>query len=192
VSPEIPALADRAVTGWVTGWPVIPPGFPAPGADSVARRYLSSLIDGSVTPPACLGALLLPIPATTIWSYGRLRVHICLDDILTLTPGVIFGGYVTCLVDHFASLVMLTVLPDDARVLTATTETAFHAPLFPGDVAIEASVTKVSARRALAEVTFQQGQGIASRGVAEQIIKRDVAANAPPGPGAARQPARKL
>ena len=173
MSRSVPTLAGQKLA--------TPPGFPERGQDSAARRYLTSLIDGTEPLPRCLGALFLPVPSTSTWCYGRISAQLFLDDLLTLTPGVIFGGYITCLVDHFASLVMLTVVPDNALVLTAATDTAFHAPLTPGGVTVEAVVTKLSARRALAEVAFDQGQGIGSRGIAEQIIKREAPSARTPG-----------
>jgi acyl-coenzyme A thioesterase PaaI-like protein len=151
---------------------VVPPGFPGPGEDSAARRYLTSLIDRTAAPPQCLELLMLPVPADTTWDCGRISARLPIDDVLTLTPGVVFGGYVMCLVDHFASLVMLTVVPDGALVLTAAVDTALLAPLAPGAASVEARVTKLSARRALAEVTIRQGGSVTSRSVAEQIIKR--------------------
>ncbi len=154
----------------------VPSGFPGPGEDSAARRYLTSLIDGSTAPPHCLGLLMLPVPAGTTWSCGRISARMPVDDVLTLTPGVVFGGNVMCLADHFASLVMLTVLPDGARVLTAAVDTALLAPLAPGEASVEASVTRLWARRALAEVTIRQRGNVTSRSVAEQIIKRPVPA----------------
>ena len=151
------------------------PGFPGPGDDTGPRRYLASLIDGTAPPTPCLDLLGLAIPPTTTWAHGSVLLELRLGPELTLTPGVIFGGYVTCLVDHLASLVMMTVLPDDTFVLTAQISADFVGPLVPGVVRIEAAVTRLSTRLALVEITFTQNGKVTTRARAEQVVRRGVA-----------------
>ena len=148
------------------------PGFPGPHDDTGPRRYLASLIDGTAPPTACLDLLGLVIPPTTTWAHGAVALEMHLGPELTLTPGVIFGGYVTCLVDHLASLVLMTVLPDDTFVLTAEIGADFVGPLVPGAVLIEAAVTRLAKRLALVEITFTQNGRVTTRARAEQVIRR--------------------
>ncbi|MER5733961.1 PaaI family thioesterase [Streptomyces sp. NPDC002138] len=134
------------------------------------RRLLAGLADGSVPNPAAAGTLSLP-PATS-WSPGRIRCETRFDASLTLTPGVVFGGWIACLVDHFAGLVMLSALPDGSRFLTAGLGVTYHAPLYPGPVTVDTELTTCTPRLAVARVTFHQGGRLVSTGTVEQIIHR--------------------
>jgi len=153
----------------------VPPGFPGPGDDTGPRRYLNTLIDGTAPPTPCLERLGLVIPPTTAWGHGRVGLEMDLPADLTLTPGVIFGGYLTCLVDHLASLVMMTVLPDGTFVLTASLSTVFSGPVLPGPVRIEAEVVELGRRLATVEITFSQGGRVTTRAKAEQVVRRSAA-----------------
>lgn len=150
------------------------PGFPEPGDDTGPRRHLAALIDGTAPPTPCLERLGLVIPPATKWSHGSVVLDMELGVELTLTPGVIFGGYITCLIDHLASLVMMTVLPDDTFVLTAGLGAEFLGPVVPGTVRIEAEVTKLATRLATVETTFVQDGRVTTRGTAEQVVKRGI------------------
>lgn len=151
-------------------------GLAAPDADTGGRRMLTGLADGSVPAPPAAHTLALP-PATS-WSPGRITCETRFDESLTLTPGVVFGGWIACLVDHFAGLVMLSAIPDGSGFLTAGLSVDYHAPLVPGPVSIETGLTSCSTRRAVAEVRFVQGGRPACTGTVEQIIRRTGSAHA--------------
>jgi uncharacterized protein (TIGR00369 family) len=153
----------------------VPSGFPQPEDDTGPRRYLTTLIDGTAAPTPCLERLGLVIPPTTAWGHGRVGLEMDLPADLTLTPGVIFGGYLTCLVDHLASLVMMTVLPDGTFVLTASLSTDFAGPVIPGPVRIEAEVVELGRRLATVEIVFSQAGRVTTRAKAEQVIRRSPA-----------------
>ncbi|WP_406514916.1 PaaI family thioesterase [Streptomyces sp. NBC_00873] len=151
-------------------------GLAAPDADTSGRRTLSGLADGTVPDPPAAHTLALP-PATS-WLPGLITCETEFDEALTLTPGVVFGGWIACLVDHFAGLVMLSAIPDGSGFLTAGLSVEYHAPLVPGPVTIETVLTSCSTRRAVAEVRFAQGGRLACTGTVEQIIHRRGSSNA--------------
>ncbi|MEU9593407.1 PaaI family thioesterase [Streptomyces sp. NPDC048219] len=145
-------------------------GLAPDGADTSGRRMLVGLADGTVPDPPAARTLALP-PATS-WLPGLVVCETSFDEELTLTPGVVFGGWIACLVDHFAGLVMLSAIPDGTGFLTAGLSVDYHAPLLPGPVRIETVLTSCSTRRAVAEVRFEQAGTRACTGTVEQIIHR--------------------
>jgi acyl-coenzyme A thioesterase PaaI-like protein len=70
---------------------------------------------------------------------------------------------------------MLSVLPDDAGFLTAGVEVSFHAPLVPGKVFIQATLTDLADRHAVVEVQFKQRDRVCVKAQAKQIILRGYA-----------------
>jgi acyl-coenzyme A thioesterase PaaI-like protein len=95
-----------------------------------------------------------------------------LTDAVTLAAGTVFGGYIGCLVDHFAGLAMMTVMADDVGFLTAGIELRFHRRLVPGRCDIEAAVVRMGSRRAVVEVRFVQHHELTSTAEVEQVIGR--------------------
>lgn len=139
-------------------------------AGTGGRRLLAELAGG--TPDDAPAARTLRLPPATSWSPGLVVCETRLGEEITLTPGVVFGGWIACLSDHFAGLVMLSALPDGYGFLTAGLTTTYHAPLVPGPVRIETELTTCTTRLAVAEVCFEQHGRPASRSVVEQIIHR--------------------
>ncbi|MFE2105219.1 PaaI family thioesterase [Kitasatospora sp. NPDC059463] len=145
-------------------------GLAPPGHDTRGRRLLAGLLDGTADDPPC--ARLLDLPRATGWSPGRITSATVFPDDLTLTPGVVFGGWIACLADHFAGLAMLSALPDGSTFLTAALSVDYRAPLLPGPADVEAEVTSCSTRHALVEIGFSQAGRIAATATVEQIIGR--------------------
>jgi acyl-coenzyme A thioesterase PaaI-like protein len=150
--------------------PSVPAGYPAPGEPTVSRAYLDGLVAGTVTTPAVVRRLLLPPP--TAWAYGSLTAAFCPDEEVTLSVGIVFGGYIGCLVDHFAGLAMMTVLPDALTFLTAEIALGFRAPLRPGPTDVTATVSGLSRRQATVEVVLSQDGSPTSRATVEQVMVR--------------------
>jgi acyl-coenzyme A thioesterase PaaI-like protein len=151
-------------------------GLAPAGADTRGRRVLAGLADGTVADPPAAHTLALP-PATS-WLPGLITCETTFPEKLTLTPGVVFGGWIACLVDHFAGLVMLSAIPDGSGFLTAGLSVEYHAPLVPGPVGIETELISCATRRAVAEVRFVQRGTRACTGTVEQIIHRTAPAAA--------------
>ncbi|MFI6898669.1 PaaI family thioesterase [Streptomyces sp. NPDC050256] len=151
-------------------------GLAPDGVDTGGRRVLTGLADGSRTAPPAARTLALP-PATS-WRPGLVVCETSFDEALTLTPGVVFGGWIACLADHFAGLVMLSAIPDGTGFLTAGLSVDYHAPLLPGPVRIETELTSCSTRRAVAEIRFVQHSTRTCTGTVEQIIHRTAPAAA--------------
>jgi fatty-acyl-CoA synthase len=160
----------------------LPAGFPLPDERNAYRILLDKIVAGTAPDPPVIRTLEPPRPTT--WSPGKLTVETTLTDDHTWASGIIFGGYLACLLDLYGGLVLLTVLPDTAAVLTATLDIAFTAPTKSGPVRIDATVTKVSESRALTEVTITQHGQVTSRGRATQVITQTSArALSPAGVG---------
>jgi uncharacterized protein (TIGR00369 family) len=152
----------------------LPEGFPAPGERSGYRVLLDKIVKGTAPDPPVVRTLEPPRP--TGWSPGVLTVEATLSEDHTWSSGIIFGGYLALLLDLYGGLVLYTVLPDTAAVLTAALDITFLAPTTPGPVRIDAMVTKISRDRALAEITITQHGRVTSRGQATQVITRQAAA----------------
>jgi len=144
--------------------------FPPANERTRYRAMLDAIIDGTAANPPYVRRLALPRP--TSWSHGRLEADILIGADVTWSSGAVFGGYITCLIDLYAGLAMLTVLPDRARFLTGHLAVSFRLPLRPGPASVEATVTELAAHKAAAEVLIRQAGRITSTGMATQIISR--------------------
>ncbi|GGW80439.1 hypothetical protein GCM10010503_67300 [Streptomyces lucensis JCM 4490] len=151
-------------------------GLAPAGAHTSGRGMLAGLADGTVPDPPA--AHTLALPHATSWLPGLVTCETTFGEELTLTPGVVFGGWIACLVDHFAGLVMLSALPDGSGFLTANLSVDYHAPLVPGPVRVETELISCSTRRAVAEVRFVQDGTRACTATVEQVIHRTVPAAA--------------
>ncbi len=154
-----------------------PDGFPEADQLTGYRALLNLIVAGEAPPPAYVRRLALPRPTT--WLPGWVESATTVGDEVTWTAGAVFGGYLACVADQFAGLAMFTVLPDAARFLTATAETAFHRPVRPGQLTIEATVVDLSGRNAVVEVLMYQDGHTAAASRATQTIWRDDAGAAP-------------
>jgi uncharacterized protein (TIGR00369 family) len=146
----------------------LPQGFPTVSSPTNNRRILDAIITGLAPPPPCVPRFLLPRPQS--WSYGALHGTAFPTSSETWSPGVVFGGYLACLVDQFAGLVMLSVLPDGATFLTASLKIDVHRPMRPGETTIAAEVIRLSSRDAVIEVTLSQRDRIVSLATIRQVI----------------------
>lgn len=104
----------------------LPAGFPLPGERNSYRILLDKIVAGTAPDPPVIRTLEPPRPTT--WSPGALTVEATLSDDHTWVSGIVFGGYLALLLDLYGGLVLLTVLPDTAAVLTATLDITFTAP----------------------------------------------------------------
>lgn len=158
----------------------LPVGFPLPDERTGYRIMLDKIVAGAAPDPPVIRKLEPPRP--TAWSPGALTVETALSDDHTWSSGIIFGGYLACLLDLYGGLVLLTVLPDTAAVLTAALDITFTAPTTPGPVRIDAAVTKVASdSRALTEVTITQHGRVTSHGRATQVITQAARVLSPAG-----------
>ncbi len=143
--------------------------YPAAGDSTACRRLLDEMVAGNV--PIPLGASRLGLPPPASWSPGQIVALTDLDREMTLPSGIVFGGYIACLVDHFAGLAMLTVLPDGASFVTATLEVRYQAPLRQGRVRVQAAAERCGSRQVIVSVAFSQDGRTASQGRVEQIVR---------------------
>jgi acyl-coenzyme A thioesterase PaaI-like protein len=150
--------------------PALPAGFPLPDERNGYRTLLDMIVGGTAPDPPVIRKLEPPRPSQ--WSPGSLTVFTTFEDDHTWTSGVIFGGYIACLLDLYGGLVMLTVLPDTASFLTAHLDVSFRKPTTPELARIDARVVEISARHALTEVTVSQDGDVTSRGLTTQAISR--------------------
>lgn len=151
------------------GLDAAPPGFPGPQARTGYRRLLDDIVSGAMPPPPCAARFALPRPSA--WSYAVLHGTASTTEAETWAPGVVFGGYTACLVDQFAGLVMLTVLPDGASFLTAGFRLDLDRPMRPGEATITARVLRLAARQATVSVEVGQGGRVTSRATVTQALR---------------------
>jgi fatty-acyl-CoA synthase len=147
-----------------------PAGFPDETAGTEQRALLDAIIGATIPDPPCVDRLALPRPER--WSPGHVSALIEAGPELTWGAGVVFGGYLTCVIDLFAGFAAMTVLPDGFRFLTADLETTFHVPVAPGPIAVEASVDELSARRAVVSVRLRQNDRVAVSARTTQLLIR--------------------
>lgn len=98
------------------------------------------------------------------WSFGRLAMSWEIggpgDDGMLLHQGFMFGGHVASVADHVASLVTMTVLPNDGdRFRTSRLETAFFRPVKAPSMSVEARVVNVSRRLIHVEADVRNPEG---------------------------------
>ena len=147
---------------------VVPQGFPDVSSPTNNRRILDAIITGLAPPPPCVPRFSLPRPKS--WSYGTLFGTAHPTSAETWCPGVVFGGYLACLVDQYAGLVMLSILPDGASFLTASTKIDAQRPMRPGAATISAEIVRVTQRDATVEVTVSQQDKTVSLATIRQVI----------------------
>jgi len=160
----------------------VPPDYPDPAACTGNRRLLAAIVSGAAPPPPCVTRFALPRPG--VWSHGTISGTVRPTETETWAPGVVFGGYLACLVDQFAGLVMLSVLPDGATFLTAGMSLDLHAPMRPDEATISARVVRLAVREATVEVVLDQSGRAVCRATVWQVVRRPAARRAGPGGGA--------
>jgi uncharacterized protein (TIGR00369 family) len=148
----------------------LPAGFPRPDEPNGYRMLLDMIIKSTAPDPPVIRTLKPPRPGE--WSPGALTVHATLSEDHTWSSGIIFGGYLACLLDLYGGLVLLTILPDTATFLTANLEVSFLKPTTCGPARIDAKVLEISSRHALTEVLVTQDGQLTSRGLATQAISQ--------------------
>jgi len=168
-----------------TGTPrlAVPHDFPDPAAPTGNRRLLEAIVSGAAPPPPCVPRFALPRPGG--WSHGTLTGTARPTETETWAPGVVFGGYLACLVDQFAGLVMLSVLPDGATFLTAGMTIDLHAPMRPDEATVNARVVRLAVREATVEIVLGQSGRTVCRATVRQVVRRSAARRADPDGGAA-------
>jgi fatty-acyl-CoA synthase len=147
-----------------------PAGFPDETAATEQRTLLDAIVAGTIPDPPCVARLALPRPDR--WAPGAVYALIEAGPELTWGAGVVFGGYLACILDLFAGFAAMTVLPDGFAFLTADLDTAFEVPVAPGPIEVEASVDDVSARRAVVSVRLRQQGRVAVSARATQLLIR--------------------
>ena len=148
----------------------VPQGFPDITGPTNNRRVLDAIVDGLAPLPPSTPGVILPRPQT--WSYASLSGAAQPPAGQTWTPGLAFGGYLTCLIDEYAGLVMLSVLPDSATFLTAGLAIDLHGPMRAGELAVAADVIRLTGRDATVEVTLAQHDRIVSLATVRHVIRR--------------------
>jgi uncharacterized protein (TIGR00369 family) len=79
------------------------------------------------------------------WEEGAIEMHWEIKDKFVMPDGVVFGGHIAAVADHFVGLATMTVLQsDEERFRTSRLETNFFRPLTPPYASISARVTNVS------------------------------------------------
>jgi acyl-coenzyme A thioesterase PaaI-like protein len=161
---------------------------PAPRAPSTTRyqRRLDSIRDGTTSDRPFVTKFALP-PCTE-WSYGLIISEFTPHPEALVEANVVFGGYIACLVDHFAGLAMYSIAQsDDEPFRTTELSVSFIRPLRLEHTRVEARVTTQADGYAKCEVRLLQADVVVSTGVARQVLRKS---NKMSRPGAVAPAAR--
>jgi acyl-coenzyme A thioesterase PaaI-like protein len=159
------------VDSTVLGLGVKPPaGFPGVGHETARRALLDSIVAGTAQAPPCIDKLRLP--GCDQWGPGWVAADFSCSEEFAVRENMIFGGYTAALVDQYAGLVMLTLMPDDRDFLTGELSLEFLAPLVPGPARVEAEATQLTHRHASVAVRVLQNGTVCCRGAATQIMRK--------------------
>lgn len=146
---------------------------PAPRAPAATRyqRRLDSIQDGtSIDRPF---VTRFALPPCTEWSYGQVISEFTPQPDALVEADVVFGGYIACLVDHFAGLAMYSIAQSDNEPFrTSELSVSFIRPLRRQQTRVEARVTTQADGYAICEVLLLQADVIVSKGVARQVLRR--------------------
>jgi acyl-coenzyme A thioesterase PaaI-like protein len=156
---------------------------PAPLAPGTTRyqRRLDSLCAGTNSDRPFVTRFALP-PCTE-WSYGLVVCEFTPPPDTLVEADVIFGGYIACLVDHFAGLAMYSIAQSDNEPFRTTElSVSFIRPLRLERTRVEARVTTQADGYAICEVRLLQADIEVSRGMARQVLRKS---NKTSRPGAA-------
>ncbi|MFI0980765.1 PaaI family thioesterase [Streptomyces sp. NPDC021093] len=147
-----------------------PEGFPEAGGKTARRALLDLIVAGTAPAPPCIDRLRLP--NCDRWGPGWVTVDFVCTAEFAVRENTIFGGYIAALIDQYAGLVMLTLMPDDRDFLTGELTLEFLAPLAVGPVRVEAEATELTRRHATVAVRLFQGGDLRCRGTATQIMRK--------------------
>ena len=145
----------------------------APRAASTTRyhRRLDSMRDGtSIDRPF---VTRFALPPCTEWSYGLLISEFTPQPDALVEADVVFGGYIACLVDHFAGLAMYTIAQSDNEPFrTSELSVSFLRPLRQQQTRVEARVATQADGYAICEVQLLQAGVVVSTGVVRQVLRK--------------------
>ena len=75
------------------------------------------------------------------WSWGKVTLDWKMDDRFIMPDGVMFGGFIACVGDHFAALGAMTVLSEEKeRFRTSRLATDYFRPLKKPSARVEVNV----------------------------------------------------
>ena len=146
---------------------------PAPRAPGMTRyqRRLDIIRDGTGTDRPFVTRFALP--PITEWSYGLVISDFTPPQNALVEADVVFGGYIACLVDHFAGLAMYSIAQtDDEPFRTSELSVSFIRPLRLKQTRAEGRVTTQADGYALCEVQLLQADVVVSTGVARQVLRK--------------------
>jgi acyl-coenzyme A thioesterase PaaI-like protein len=146
------------------------PGHRAASTNRYQRR-LDSMCGGTPSDRPFVARFALPL--ITEWSYGQVIAEFTPPPDALVEADVIFGGYIACLVDHFAGLAMYSIAEsDDEPFRTTELSVSFIQPLRLGQTRAEARVTIQANGYAICEVQLLQADVVVSRGVVRQVPRK--------------------
>jgi uncharacterized protein (TIGR00369 family) len=147
-----------------------PAGFPAPGEPSAGRAELDRMVAGVASVRPFFARIGLPGPSA--WEFGRVVTEFSAPPDTTAVEGMVFGGYISSLIDQQAALALMSVIPDGTIQLTRRLEVEFLTPLTPDWIRVEAEVVELTERRAVCQVIVSQNGTTASLGRVTHRLRR--------------------
>ena len=139
----------------------------------MATRW-SELLDGIVegttsSQPPMVTTLRLPLISG--WEPGRAWVDWHVDPEMFNERGVVFGGYLSTLIDSLAALAFITTLDESETFTTATLNVYYFRPVSQGLLRIEGLVVHRGRRMGNVDVTCTDDSSkVVARGSVTQVV----------------------
>jgi len=124
-----------------------------------ATARLDRMIEGRHERSPC--GLSMDLPLVDEYRSGYVRCTHKIDERFVNASGVVFGGYLSALLDDVTGHAAMTVLPDDKVCSTAELSVSYFRPCFPseGAVTLEAEIINQGRRSYHIEATAKRPDG---------------------------------
>jgi uncharacterized protein (TIGR00369 family) len=126
---------------------------------SIGTDRLDRMISGSHERSPCGEAMSLPLVSE--YHAGYVKCIHPLDKRFSNSNGVLFGGYLSALLDDVSGHAAMTVIPDDKVCATSELAVSYFRPCLPdaGPLLLEGTVINQSRRSYHIEVTVKRLDG---------------------------------
>lgn len=142
-----------------------------PPATNRYQRRLDTICAGTNSDRPFVTRFALPL--ITDWSDGQVISVFTPHQEALVEADVLFGGYIACLVDHFAGLAMYSIAQsDDEPFRTTELSVSFIRPLRLRQTHVDARVVTHGDGYAICEVLLLQADVLVSKGVARQVLRK--------------------
>jgi uncharacterized protein (TIGR00369 family) len=126
---------------------------------SIGTERLERMISGKHERAPCGETMSLPLVCE--YRAGYVKCVHPVDKKFTNSNGVLFGGYLSALLDDVSGHAVMTVIPDDKVCATSELAVSYFRPCSPdeGDLLLEGTIINQSRRSYHIEVTIKRADG---------------------------------